>query len=114
MFPRQVEPSLAEDQPVHGDLDTVNSLTEEHRAFQQELQRRHQNLTTVRRAAKDVLERAAASEGGDDDGSGGHLQSQLIDLNTKWDKVCKLSQGKEERLDKARVDVSGDCEHFVV
>ena len=27
----KVEPLLAEDQPVHGDLDTVNSLEEEHR-----------------------------------------------------------------------------------
>ena len=27
----RMEPGLSEDQPVHGDLDTVNSLVEEHR-----------------------------------------------------------------------------------
>ena len=27
----KVEPSLNEDQPVHGDIDTVNSLTEHHK-----------------------------------------------------------------------------------
>ena len=27
----KVEPLLAEDQPLHGDLDTVNSLLEEHK-----------------------------------------------------------------------------------
>ena len=36
----KVEPNLGEDQPVHGDLDTVNSLCEEHKAFQQELEKR--------------------------------------------------------------------------
>ncbi len=33
----QVEPTLSEDVPLHGDIDTVNSLQEEHKAFQQEL-----------------------------------------------------------------------------
>ena len=27
----KVEPSLNEDQPVHGDIDTVNNLTEQHK-----------------------------------------------------------------------------------
>ncbi len=33
----KVEPTLSEDLPLHGDIDTVNSLQEEHKAFQQEL-----------------------------------------------------------------------------
>lgn len=34
-----------------------------------------------------------------------HLQSQLIDLTTKWDKVSGLSQDKEKRLDEALIQV---------
>jgi len=28
-----VEPSLNEDQPLHGDIDTVNGLIEQHKVF---------------------------------------------------------------------------------
>ncbi len=34
-----------------------------------------------------------------------HIQAQLIDLTTKWDRVCKLSGSKQERLDKAYKEV---------
>ena len=84
---------MAEDQPVHGDLDTVNSLCEEHKAFHQELGQRTANVNTVRTAAKELLDKS------DEDTS--HLQGQLIDLTTKWEKVCKLSNNKQERLDGA-------------
>lgn len=40
----KVEPNLTEDQPVHGDVDTVNSLCEEHTAFKQELQKRQNQV----------------------------------------------------------------------
>jgi hypothetical protein len=29
----KVEPTLGEDQPVHGDIDTVNNLMESHKVF---------------------------------------------------------------------------------
>ena len=93
----KMEPSLAEELPVHGDLDTVNSLNEEHRAFQQELSKRQGQVSTVRKAAKEMMERS------EEDCS--HLQAQLIDLTTKWDKVCKLSASKQERLKQALIEV---------
>ena len=31
-----------------------------------------------------------------------HLQTQVIDLTTKWERVCRLSGNKQERLDTAR------------
>ena len=89
----KVEPLLAEDQPVHGDLDTVNSLVEEHKAFQQELSKRTGSVATVRKAAKELMEKS------DEDSS--HLQTQIIDLGTKWERACKLSTNKQERLDEA-------------
>jgi hypothetical protein len=127
LFSPQVEPSVSEDQPVHGDLDTVNSLHEEHAALERERGQRNRQLDTVRRAAQDVLARgrarasSTASDGGDKaDGAApttdapapttdteGHvLQTQLIDLNTKWDKVAKLCGSKEARIEGARKEVS--------
>ena len=114
-----MEPSVSEDQPVHGDLDTVNSLGEEHSALERERGQRHRQLETVRRAAQDVLKkgRARASSSASDSTDGaapppdtaapgdteGHvLQTQLIDLNTKWDKVAKLCASKETRIEGAR------------
>ena len=38
------------------------------------------------------------SKSGDDTN---HLQAQLIELNTNWDKVCKLSLSKQARLEDA-------------
>ena len=89
----KVEPLLAEDQPVHGDSDTVNSLMEEHKAFQQELGKRESNIRTVKKAAREMMDKS------DEDQS--HLENQLIDMTTKWDKVCKMSVAKQERLDDA-------------
>lgn len=115
---------------MHGDLDTVNALAEEHAALERERGHRHRQLQTVRRAAQDVLARgsrgragstsagagdgtdAGATEGSQADSAAmdteGHvLQTQLIDLNTKWDKVAKLCASKEARIDAARKEVSG-------
>ncbi len=89
----KVEPQLAEDQPVHGDLDTVNSLLEEHKAFQHELGKRQQQVSTVRKAAHELMEKS------DEDTS--HLEAQLLDLTTKWDRVCKQSVTKQDRLQQA-------------
>lgn len=94
----KMDPSLAEDLPLHGDLDTVNSLNEEHRAFQQELGKRTNSVATVRKAAMELMEKS------DEDTS--HWEPQLLDLTTKWERVCKLSVRKQERLDGALKTVS--------
>ena len=65
--------------------------------FQQDLHKRNSTFSMVHKAASDMLERS------DEDTA--HLQSQLIDLTTKWDKVSGLSQDKEKRLDEALIQV---------
>lgn len=50
-------------------------------------------MATVRKAAKDLMEKS------DEDSS--HLQTQIIDLTTKWERACKLSSNKQDRLDEA-------------
>ena len=94
----KIEPTLREDLPLHGDIDTVNSLQEEHRAFQQELGRRTTSVATVRKAAMELMEKS------DEDTS--HWEPQLLDLTTKWEKICKLSVRKQERLDDAHKTAS--------
>ncbi|KAH3698995.1 hypothetical protein DPMN_073941 [Dreissena polymorpha] len=95
----KVEPGLGEDQMVHGDIDTVNNLVEEHKAcgngaFQQELGARSNNVQFVRKRAKEMLEKS------EEDTS--QQQAQLIELATMWDRVCKLSVYKQERLEQAQ------------
>ena len=94
----KVEPQLADDQLVHGDLDTVNSLNEEHQAFEQELVNRDKQRATVQRAAEELMTQEEST----------HLQSQLVDLGSRWERVQRLSQGKRERLDQA-VRFAGDA-----
>ena len=101
----KVEPTLAEDQLVHGDLDTVNSLMEEHKAFQQELKNRDHQKETVTKAAGELMDR------GEEDS--GHLQGQLMDLGTKWQRVNALSENKNERLEQALTEVCWPVYGFV-
>lgn len=35
---QKAEKALSEDGPVHGDMDTVNSLIDQHRQFEEDLQ----------------------------------------------------------------------------
>jgi hypothetical protein len=55
-------------------------------------------MTSIQKAAKNVMEKS------DEDTT--HLQAQLIDLTTKWDRVCVLSTDKHQRLDDALVEVT--------
>ncbi|KAL8599003.1 hypothetical protein ACOMHN_006812 [Nucella lapillus] len=89
----KVEPALAEDSPVHGDLDTVTAFLDAHKAFQQELGARATTVAFVQKSAKDLISKAEGDTSG--------LQSDLIELNSAWDRVCKLSVSKQERLEQA-------------
>jgi len=66
-------------------------------AFEQELEKRKSNIDSIQKAAKAVMEQS------DEDTS--LLQSQLIDLTTKWDKVSLLSNHKRQRLNDAYAEV---------
>ena len=53
----------------------------------------------MRKAAKEMMDKS------DEDCS--HLQGQLIELTTKWEKVCKLTVNKKDRLEDALTEVRG-------
>jgi len=61
------------------------------------LGKRLSNVISIQKAAKAVMEKS------DEDTT--HLQAQLIDLTTKWDRVCIMSTDKRQRLDEALVEV---------
>ncbi|RVE66772.1 hypothetical protein OJAV_G00110710 [Oryzias javanicus] len=89
----RVEPQLAEDQPVHGDLDLVSNLMDTHKAFQKELGKRTSSVQALKRSARDLMET------GRDDTA--WVKVQLQELSNRWDTVCALSVTKQTRLQQA-------------
>jgi len=67
-------------------------------AFQQEFEKRAESVAMVRKVAREMMEKASEETH--------HQQSQLIDLTTKWERISKLSQHRQELLDQALQDVS--------
>ncbi|KAM8975105.1 microtubule-actin cross-linking factor 1 [Pelodytes ibericus] len=89
----KVEPQLAEDQPVHGDLDLVMNLMDAHKAFQKELGKRTSSVQALKRSARELLESSREDTT--------WVKVQLQELSTRWDSVCKLSVSKQTRLEQA-------------
>ncbi|XP_075995247.1 microtubule-actin cross-linking factor 1 isoform X3 [Genypterus blacodes] len=89
----RVEPQLADDQPVHGDMDLVSNLMDSHKAFQKELGKRTSSVQALKRSARELMET------GRDDTA--WVKVQLQELSNRWDTVCALSVTKQTRLQKA-------------
>ncbi len=82
------------DGPVHGDLDTVMALRDQHKSFEEELNGRLAQTKQVRKTAMDLM--ATASE--EDKAA---IQQQVSELDANWDKVTKASKTRSARLDDA-------------
>ncbi|XP_055462411.1 dystonin isoform X3 [Psammomys obesus] len=89
----RVEPQLAEDQPVHGDIDLVMNLIDNHKVFQKELGKRTSSVQALKRSARELM------EGSRDDSS--WVRVQMQELSTRWETVCALSISKQTRLEAA-------------
>ncbi|XP_062851947.1 dystonin isoform X3 [Trichomycterus rosablanca] len=89
----KVEPQLAEDQPVHGDIDLVLNLIDSHKVFQKELGKRTGSVQALKRSARELIESSH------DDSS--WVKVQMQELSTRWDTVCALSVSKQTRLEQA-------------
>ncbi|KFP10865.1 Microtubule-actin cross-linking factor 1, partial [Egretta garzetta] len=94
----KVEPQLAEDQPVHGDLDLVMNLMDAHKVFQKELGKRTGTVQVLKRSGRELIENSR------DDTT--WVKVQLQELSNRWDTVCKLSVSKQTRLEQALKQVS--------
>ncbi|CAG09425.1 unnamed protein product, partial [Tetraodon nigroviridis] len=89
----RVEPQLAEDQPVHGDIDLVLNLIDNHKVFQKELGKRTVSVQALKRSARELIESSH------DDSS--WVKVQMQELSTRWESVCNLSVSKQARLEQA-------------
>ncbi|XP_030626347.1 dystonin [Chanos chanos] len=89
----KVEPQLAEDQPVHGDIDLVLNLIDSHKVFQKELGKRTGSIQALKRSARELIENSH------DDSS--WVKVQMQELSTRWETVCALSVSKQTRLEQA-------------
>uniref|UniRef100_A0A7N8Y3D6 Dystonin n=1 Tax=Mastacembelus armatus TaxID=205130 RepID=A0A7N8Y3D6_9TELE len=89
----RVEPQLAEDQPVHGDIDLVLSLIDNHKVFQKELGKRTVSIQALKRSARELIESSH------NDSS--WVKVQMQELSTRWETVCNLSVSKQARLEQA-------------
>ncbi|OXB77782.1 UNVERIFIED_CONTAM: hypothetical protein H355_000537 [Colinus virginianus] len=89
----KVEPQLAEDQPVLGDLDLVMNLMDAHKVFQKELGKRTGTVQVLKRSGRELIENSR------DDTT--WVKVQLQELSNRWDTVCKLSVSKQSRLEQA-------------
>nr|XP_004668267.2 dystonin isoform X6 [Jaculus jaculus] len=89
----RIEPQLAEDQPVHGDIDLVMNLIDNHKVFQKELGKRSSSVQALKRSARELI------EGSRDDSS--WVKVQMQELSTRWETVCALSVSKQTRLEAA-------------
>ena len=66
--------------------------------FQQELGARATTVAFVQKSAKEIISKS--------EGDTSNMQSDLIELSSAWDRVCKLSVSKQERLEQAHKLVS--------
>ncbi|XP_017268354.1 dystonin isoform X5 [Kryptolebias marmoratus] len=89
----KVEPQLAEDQPVHGDIDLVLNLIDNHKVFQKELGKKTVSVQALKRSARELIESSH------DDSS--WVKVQMQELSTRWETVCNLSVSKQTRLEQS-------------
>ncbi|XP_075678400.1 dystonin-like isoform X3 [Dermatophagoides pteronyssinus] len=85
---------LAFDQPVHGDLDTVNQLQDDHRNFIDDFKSREKNMQFVRKTAADLMKSANPEDAR-------QIGRQMEILEEKWLEIEKMMQQKQQRLDDA-------------
>jgi len=91
---RKVENVLSEEGPVHGDLDTVMALVEQHKTFEEDLANRAAQMESVKRTGQELEAKATPTDAAT-------IRGQLSELKGLWDKVSSLSRKKSVRLEDA-------------
>lgn len=88
---RKAKSGLGEEGPVHGDLDTVTTLVEQHKHLESDLQKRAQQMQSVLKTGHD-LEKSGDSK---------DVTKNLHELQSLWDDVTDLSSRRGTRLQDA-------------
>lgn len=84
---------LVNEENVHGDLDTVNALIEQHKSFQEELAARQPTMNEVRRMEQELSSSSPQN--------GAIIRDELSALSNQWREMEKLTREKTMRLDEA-------------
>ncbi|XP_076389529.1 dystonin-like protein short stop isoform X32 [Megachile rotundata] len=84
---------LTETGPLHGDLDTVMNLVEQHKTFEKDLKSRESQMKSVIQTGWEILRKAP------EDASA--IESQISEMHDLWNTVTKLSLAKTSRLEEA-------------
>ncbi|XP_076226830.1 dystonin-like protein short stop isoform X34 [Nomia melanderi] len=88
------EKQLANTGPLHGDLDTVVNLVEQHKTFEKDLESRASQMESVIKTGRELLGKATVEDAS-------AIDSQLSELNDLWETVSRLSSEKTDRLEEA-------------
>merc|ERR1712223_72529 len=91
---KKIGGDLDDKSPVHGDLDTVISLVEKHKNFEEELNSRTEQYEPLKQTAEELLESADREDKV-------KIQSQLTEMTSSWENIWSLSQNKTKRLEGA-------------
>lgn len=84
---------LINEENVHGDLDTVNALIEQHKSFQEELSAHQPTMNEIRRMEQE-LSRSSPQ-------NGAIIQDELSSLSNQWRDIEKLTREKSVKLEDA-------------
>merc|ERR1712223_940871 len=90
----QMEKALDDKQPVHGDLDTVIGLVEQHKNFEEELNSRTEQVEQLKQTAEELLRTAEKEDAV-------KIKAQVTELTNRWENVWDLSKNKTKRLEEA-------------
>lgn len=94
---QKTEKHLSNTGPLHGDLDTVMNLVDQHKTFEKDLDSRATQMESVTRTGRELESKATIEDAST-------IRSQLSEVNTLWNTVNHLSSNKSIRLDEALKD----------
>ncbi|CAB3229877.1 unnamed protein product [Arctia plantaginis] len=91
---KKQQKELSADSPVHGDLDTVMALIEQHKQFEEDLQSRSQQMASVLKTGRELQSSAPAADGA-------AIAAQCHELQLAWDRLARATAARATRLDVA-------------
>ncbi|CRK91723.1 CLUMA_CG005357, isoform G [Clunio marinus] len=89
---RKTKNHLSDDGPVHGDLDTVTALMEQHKQLESDLEKRSAQMNQVLKTGKDLEKSDETRE----------TSKNLKEVQKLWEDVHSLASRKKQRLTDAQ------------
>ncbi|XP_043207067.1 microtubule-actin cross-linking factor 1-like isoform X6 [Amphibalanus amphitrite] len=94
---KKQQAGLDDTAPVHGDLDTVTALCEQHKSFEAQLKDREKQVESVQKTADELISKA-------DKKDAAVIKTQVTELTTAWTQVVRSSDQRGRRLKDALRD----------